>query len=174
MPEPRSAEARQPAVRASEPRLFLAVQYGARADDLPGPRHLRRWAKRALTCDARLVIRWVGEGEGRRLNAAYRARGYATNVLTFVYDGTVPLSGDLVLCAPVIRREAREQGKAFADHCAHLVVHGTLHLQGHDHDNDRAARRMEARETAILAELGIPDPYADPYRGRPEPARRRA
>jgi probable rRNA maturation factor len=83
-------------------------------------------------------------------------------VLTFVYDDGLPLAGDLVLCAPVLRREAREQGKELADHIAHLVVHGMLHLQGFDHATSRAAGVMERRETAILAGLGIPDPYAIP------------
>ncbi len=127
---------------------------------------LRRWAKLALERDVAVALRLVGRAEGERLNAGYRGKPYATNVLTFVYDDVDPLSGDLVLCVPVVRREAREQGKALADHCAHLVVHGMLHLQGYDHDRDRTARRMEARETALLATLGIPDPYADPYAGR--------
>jgi probable rRNA maturation factor len=94
------------------------------------------------------------------LNGVYRGKDYPTNVLTFVYDGTVSLAGDIVLCGPVLRREAKDQGKSFTDHCAHLVVHGMLHLQGYDHDTVRAARIMETRETAILAALGVPDPYA--------------
>lgn len=134
--------------------------------ELPSRSRLRRWAGAAVECDTRVTMRLVGAPEGKRLNTTYRGRPYATNVLTFVYDDGVPLSGDLVLCAPVIRCEAREQGKTFADHCAHLVVHGMLHLQGYDHHTARDARRMEARETAILAMLRIPDPYADPYTGR--------
>jgi probable rRNA maturation factor len=153
----------------ARPRLRLAVQYAVSARGLPTPALLRRWAKAALERDAVLALRLVGAAEGRRLNAQYRGKDYATNVLTFVYDGVGtnaatdadPLSGDLVLCVPVVRREAREQGKTLAQHCAHLVVHGMLHLQGYDHDRDRTARRMEARETALLATMGIPDPYAD-------------
>jgi probable rRNA maturation factor len=113
----------------------------------------------ALTRDARVTLRFVGAREGRALNARYRARDYPTNVLTFVYDDVEPLAGDLVLCVPVVRREAREQGKSFRAHCAHLVIHGMLHLQGFDHERAAEARRMEARETRVLARLGYPDPY---------------
>lgn len=158
----------------SEPRLTLNVQYAVAATGLPSPRSLWRWARSALKREAVVAIRLVGAAEGTRLNAAYRAKPAATNVLTFVYDDTVPLLGDLVLCVPVVQREARAQGKTLADHCAHLVVHGMLHLQGYDHDTARAARRMEALETALLAMLRIPDPYAVPYAGRPPTARRRA
>jgi len=106
-------------------------------------------------------VRFVGGREGRALNARHRGRDYPTNVLTFVYDDTVPLSGDLVLCVPVLRREAREQGKTFRAHCAHLVIHGMLHLQGYDHARAADARRMEAREKRVLARLGYPDPYPE-------------
>jgi probable rRNA maturation factor len=149
------------------PRLALAVQYAVAAATLPTPAVLRRWARVALDGDASVTIRFVGTREGSRLNAGFRGKDCATNVLTFVYDDTTPLSGDLVLCTPVLRREAREQGKALADHCAHLVIHGMLHLQGIDHRSARAAHVMEAREIALLAGLGVPDPYADPYSGRP-------
>ena len=108
--------------------------------------------------------------EGRALNAEYRGKDYATNVLTFVYDDAVPLAGDIVLCVPVLRREARAGGVTLRAHCAHLVVHGMLHLQGHDHATPREAARMEARETALLETLGIADPYAP----RAAAARRRA
>jgi probable rRNA maturation factor len=157
------------------PRLALDVQYAVSARTLPTGAALRRWARAALDGNATVALRFVGAREGRRLNALFRGKDGATNVLTFVYDDTVPLSGDIVLCAPVLRREAREQGKELADHCAHLVVHGMLHLQGLDHHTVRAARAMEARETAILAALGIPAPYATPYVGRvgrPRGARR--
>jgi probable rRNA maturation factor len=105
-------------------------------------------------------MRFVGKREGQTLNARYRGKDYATNVLAFLYDASARIEGDIVLCAPVVREEARAQGKTLADHCAHLVVHGMLHLQGYDHDSVRAARIMEARETAILAALRIADPYA--------------
>jgi probable rRNA maturation factor len=143
-------------------RLALVVQYAVSARTLPPRATLRRWARAALDGNAAVTIRFVGTREGRRLNARFRDRDYATNVLTFVYDDGLPLAGDLVLCAPVLRREAREQGKKLADHIAHLVVHGMLHLQGFDHATARTAGVMERRETAILAGLGIPDPYAIP------------
>jgi len=145
---------------ARAPRLVLSVQYGVAAATLPDAAALRRWGRAALGRDARVTIRFVGALEGRSLNTHYRGKPGATNVLAFVYDDGEPLSGDIVLCAPVLRQEARAQDKRLADHCAHLVVHGMLHLQGYRHDTDRAARAMETRETAILRGLGIDDPYA--------------
>ena len=109
-----------------------------------------------------MTLRFVGAAEGRALNRQYRGRDYATNVLTFVYDdagGRGPVAGDLVLCVPVLQREAREQKKTLRAHCAHLVVHGTLHLQGYDHESDKDARVMEALETELLAASGYRDPY---------------
>lgn len=138
------------------------MQYAVAADTLPKPSALRRWARAALERDAAVALRFVGTRESRSLNARYRGKGQATNVLTFVYDDVLPLTGDLVLCAPILRREARAQRKPLADHCAHLVVHGMLHLQGYDHDSDRHARAMEARERALLARFDIADPYRAP------------
>ena len=146
--------------RRSAPRLALTVQYAVARTGLPVPATLRRWAAAALEGDVRATLRFVGLDEGRTLNAIYRGKEYATNVLTFVYDDAVPLAGDIVLCVPVLRREARAGGKTLRAHCAHLVVHGMLHLQGHDHASPREAGRMEARETALLASLGYADPYA--------------
>ncbi len=148
------------------PRLSLAVQYAASAASLPSASTLRRWARRALTRDARVTLRFVGRREGQMLNALYRGKDYATNVLTFVYDDAGRLEGDIVLCVPVLRQEAKAQGRALERHCAHLVVHGMLHLQGYDHGTGRTARAMEALETAILASLAVPDPYADAGRAR--------
>ncbi len=142
------------------PRLSLAVQYAVSAAKLPGASALRRWARSALERDARVTLRFVGRREGQTLNALYRGKDCATNVLTFVYDDAGRLEGDIVLCAPVLRQEAKVQGKTLGRHCAHLVVHGMLHLQGYDHGTGRTARTMEARETAILAALSVPDPYA--------------
>jgi probable rRNA maturation factor len=147
-------------------RLSLAVQYGVAATTLPRPATVRRWLRAALERDATVAVRFVGTREGATLNAIFRGKERATNVLAFVYDDAMPFAGDLVICAPVLRREARAQGKTLADHCAHLVVHGMLHLQGYDHETNRAARAMESRETAVLLALGVPDPYADPYTGR--------
>jgi probable rRNA maturation factor len=135
------------------------VQYASRARAVPPESALRRWVRAALASDARITVRLVGRAEARRLNHAYRGRDYATNVLTFVLQETPPLEGDLALCAPVIAREARAQGKAVQAHYAHLTVHGVLHLQGYTHARDADAARMEALERRILKRLGYPDPY---------------
>ncbi len=148
-------------MRGRAPRLSLAVQYAVSAASLPPASTLRRWARSALLRDAQVTLRFVGRREGQALNALYRGKDYATNVLTFVYDDAGRLEGDIVLCAPVLRQEAKAQGKTLDRHCAHLVVHGMLHLQGYDHSTFRTARAMEARETAILAALSVPDPYVD-------------
>lgn len=137
--------------------LALTVQYAAPRRGLPAPASLRKWARSALRA-GEITVRFVGRREGRELNRTYRGRDYATNVLSFPYDGHAP-RGDLVLCAPVVAKEARDQGKRLRDHYAHLVVHGLLHLQGWDHENDAAANKMERREIAILSALGIADPY---------------
>jgi probable rRNA maturation factor len=140
--------------------LTLSVQYASNDADLPTRPQIRRWARAALTEAAIVTVRFVGAIEGRALNAQFRHRDYATNVLTFVYDDDSPRTGDVVLCAPVVRREATEQHKPLAAHYAHLVVHGMLHLQGFDHEREADAVLMEARESAILAALGHADPYA--------------
>jgi probable rRNA maturation factor len=138
----------------------VKVQRASRAAHIPPDRTLRQWARAALDREAEVTVRYVAEAEGRRLNRRYRGKDYATNVLTFVYQDQ-PLAGDVVICAPVVAREAREQGKGLRDHHAHLLVHGLLHLQGMDHERSAAAaRRMEAMERRILARLGFGDPYA--------------
>jgi probable rRNA maturation factor len=141
---------------------MLTLQNATRSPSVPTPRTLRRWARAALRRPAAVAVRVVGTAEGRQLNRTWRGRDYATNVLSFAYgsDGGL-LCGDLVLCAPVLAREARQQGKRLIAHYAHLVVHGLLHLQGEDHESESQALRMEARERRILKSLG----YADPYRG---------
>jgi probable rRNA maturation factor len=144
-------------------RLELTVQQAVNSSGLPTKAELRRWLTAALAQSAAVTVRFVGTAEGRRLNREYRDRDYATNVLSFGYGSAghgQALAGDLVLCAPVARREARAQGKTLAAHVAHLTVHGALHLQGHDHQSPSAAARMEALEKRILAQLGYPDPYA--------------
>lgn len=148
-----------PGEGSRRPRLRLAVQYATAAPDVPARSQFRRWAGGALRRAAEVTIRIVDEAEGRGLNRAYRGKDYATNVLTFVY-GARPLSGDLVLCAPVVEREAREQGKAPRAHYAHLTVHGMLHLQGFDHETDAEAEAMETLERRILRRFRIADPYA--------------
>jgi probable rRNA maturation factor len=141
------------------PKLSLTVQYATEADDLPTRPQLRRWARAALKRDCTVTLRLVDADEGRALNASFRGKDYSTNVLTFTYGESDPLEGDIALCVPVITGEARTQGKPAEAHWAHLVVHGMLHLQGHDHEDDAEAREMEARETQILGRLGYPDPY---------------
>ncbi|HLT27609.1 MAG TPA: rRNA maturation RNase YbeY [Zeimonas sp.] len=147
--------------RAAPARLSLGVQLGDEIDELPVSRtRLRRWVAAALESDARIVLRFVGTREGRALNSTYRGRNYPTNVLTFTYDDPDGLHADLAICLPVVRREAREQRKPFVAHLAHLVVHGVLHAQGHEHDTDAGAARMQARESELLARFGLPDPWA--------------
>jgi len=140
-------------------RLSLSVQYATNAKQLPTRQQFRRWVKAALERDVHMVLRVVDEIEGRALNQSYRGKDYATNVLTFVYDDTAPLYGDVVICAPVVAREAKEQGKNLFAHYAHLTLHAALHLQGYDHEKKRDAERMEARETALMLKLRYPDPY---------------
>jgi probable rRNA maturation factor len=136
----------------------VIIQRASRAAHIPPDGTLRKWAAAALRRAASVTLRYVGEAEARSLNLEYRGRDYATNVLTFIYE-TRPLAGDVVICAPVVAREAKAQRKSARAHHAHLLVHGLLHLQGLDHEEEREAARMEARERAILARLGFPDPY---------------
>jgi len=157
--------ARRSGMRRRRPRLVLTVQIAVDDSDIPARRLLRRWAAAALERDAAITIRFVDTAEGRALNRTYRRRKAATNVLSFVYDDEDgALRGDIVVCLPVLKREAAEQGKALDAHCAHLVVHGMLHLQGYDHILPGDATRMESREVAVLTELGFLDPYTPPAR----------
>ena len=136
----------------------VAVQYACRAaGGVPGASSLRAFARAAGAKVAQITLRIVGASEGRRLNRTYRGADRATNVLAF--DG-----GDIVLCHPVVVREARRQEKTLRAHYAHLIVHAMLHLRGYRHDRLRDARRMEKREIAILSQLGCADPYAAPIR----------
>jgi probable rRNA maturation factor len=153
-------------------RLDVAVSYATPRAGLPAAVSFRKWVAAALAGrirEADLAIRIVGSKEGRALNRHYRGKDYATNVLSFpadIADGVklpkgvvMPLLGDLVLCAPVVAREAKEQKKPLAAHYAHLTVHGALHLLGWDHQDPREAECMEQLEREILAGLGIDDPY---------------
>ena len=137
------------------------VQYATDSSILPTRPQFRRWVKAALMQEAEIVLRLVDEAEGRELNQQFRGKDYATNVLTFVYDDTQPLTGDIVLCAPVVSQEAQQQHKDLLAHYAHLTVHGILHLQGYDHIEDADAAEMEQLETQILARLGYGNPYAE-------------
>lgn len=153
-------------------KLSLTVQYvdTSLATILTRPL-LRRWVGAALTVPAELTLRFVAGEEGRSLNRDYRGKDYATNVLTFAYaddaddaddaeaDDLEPVRADIVFCNEVLQQEAREQGKSVLEHAAHLVVHGVLHAQGYDHENDLEAQEMESIETKVLANLGMPDPY---------------
>ncbi|MEK6685461.1 MAG: rRNA maturation RNase YbeY [Pseudomonadota bacterium] len=139
----------------------LAVQYATDSTELPARSQFRRWVKAALMQDAEIVLRLVDEAEGRELNRQFRNKDYATNVLTFVYDDTQPLTGDIVLCAAIVKKEAGQQHKNLLAHYAHLTVHGVLHLQGYDHIEDTEAAAMEQMETQILARLGYDDPYQE-------------
>ena len=152
-----------------KPDLTLSLQFADPRHRDQLPRHkVARWIRAALAAPAQLAVRIVDEDEGRALNRDYRGKDYATNVLSFpaeVPEGLpkgvkFPLLGDLVICAPVVAREADEQGKALNAHYAHLTVHGVLHLLGWDHEDDKEADAMEQLEREILAELGIADPYA--------------
>ena len=122
---------------------------------------MARWIRHALALDAEITVRIVDMEEGRQLNRDYRQKDYATNVLTFDYTQEPVVTADLVLCAPVVAREAAEQNKTLAEHYAHLIVHGALHAQGWDHEtSEQDAQEMEAYETEILTGLGFADPYA--------------
>ena len=146
----------------------LSVQYASEASDLPTRAQVRRWVAAALAHPAEITVRIVDADEARALNQDFRSKAYVPNVLTFEYgeighdeSGHGILGGDVVICAPVVEREAREQGKTAEAHWAHLVIHGCLHLLGYDHLEDEEAEEMEALERELLAELGHPDPYAE-------------
>lgn len=137
------------------------MQYAIDAEGIPTSAQFKKWIKAALTQNAEITIRIVDEPEGQDLNEKFRGKKAATNVLTFFYDDILPLTGDIVLCAAVIEKEAQQQHKALVAHYAHLTVHGILHLQGFDHENDKDASTMEKIETNIVTSLGYNDPYQD-------------
>jgi probable rRNA maturation factor len=143
------------------PEFSLSVQFASEADDLPSRAQIRRWVAAALEHPAEITVRIVDAEEAQALNQDYRSKGYVPNVLTFEYGEISPgvLGGDVVICAPVVEREAREQGKPLKDHYAHMTVHGVLHLLGYDHIEPADADIMESREIAILKHFRIPNPY---------------
>jgi probable rRNA maturation factor len=148
-------------------KLTLSVQYAddRLAESITRPM-IRKWVKAALFAPAEFTIRFVDAEEGQSLNREYRGKDYATNVLTFAYNegeeiaDDEPTRADIILCTDVLQREAAEQKKTVEEHTAHLIVHGVLHAQGYDHEDDEEATEMEALETELLATLGYPNPYA--------------
>jgi len=141
--------------------LSLSLQFADAVHRAQLPRHkVARWIRAALSAPGEITVRIVGTEEGQALNRDFRGKDYATNVLTFDYSHAPVVSADLILCAPVVEAEALAQKISLQDHYAHLLVHGTLHAQGLDHEREAEAQQMESRETAILAGLGIADPYA--------------
>jgi probable rRNA maturation factor len=153
-------------VRATPMNLEVEIQYATGYTDLPAEADFISWVRAALPQDSaavEVVIRLVDEEESHRLNLAYRGKDGPTNVLSFPFEAPPEVSsgllGDLVICAPVVVREARAQGKTELAHWAHMVVHGVLHLQGYDHQSDADAQRMEGLEVSILERLHFPDPY---------------
>jgi probable rRNA maturation factor len=146
------------------PELTLSLQFGKFKDAdkhrAALPRHkVARWIRNTLEVDGEITVRIVDALEGQTLNREYRKKDYATNVLTFDYTQEPVVTADLVLCAPVVVKEAKEQKKTLQEHYAHLIVHGTLHAQGWDHELDEDAQVMELRETDIMARLGFKNPY---------------
>ena len=148
-------------------KLTLSVQYpDARLKEVITRAAIRKWIQAALFAPAELTIRFVDAAEGRELNKQYRGKDYATNVLTFAYnegeqlDEDAPTQADIILCTDVLEKEAAEQNKSVEEHTAHLIVHGVLHAQGYDHEDDDEAAEMEGIETELLAALGYTDPYA--------------
>lgn len=141
------------------PELSLSIQLASKQDHIPNRNQLRRWVKKTLRVDTEVTIRIVDEEEARMLNHTYRGKDYATNVLTFPITETPHLMGDIIICAPVVIKEAEEQNKSIESHFAHLTVHGTLHLHGYDHLTEAQAGLMESIEVTTLADLGYPNPY---------------
>jgi len=148
------------------PEFSLSVQFASEAGELPSRAQVRRWVAAALEHPAEITVRIVDADEAQALNQDYRDKAYVPNVLTFEYgeighdeSGRGVLGGDVVICAPVVEREAREQGKPAKHHYAHMTIHGVLHLQGYDHIDPAEAEIMESREIAILKQFHIPNPY---------------
>ena len=142
-----------------KPKLSLAVQYAIKPEHAPTRAQFRKWVQITLAQGAEITLRIVDTEEGQSLNHGYRGKDYATNVLTFPIMQDPLLMGDIVLCAPVVEKEAAEQGISLESHYAHLTVHGVLHLQGYNHKNDADAEIMETLESQIVMNLGYADPY---------------
>ena len=150
------------------PALQLSLQFADASHRSLLPRHrVARWVRAALQRPAQIAVRIVGADEGRALNGQYRGKDYATNVLTFDYEQEPVVVADLILCAPVVAAEAEQLGLALEAHYAHLLVHGALHAQGFDHEDEAEAEAMEARESALMLALGFADPYLVPNKRSP-------
>ncbi len=141
------------------PKLSLSIQFATEQNNLPTQNQLRKWVKASIRVDTEATIRIVDEPEARQLNKTYRGKDYATNVLTFPITEEPELMGDIIICAPVVIKEASEQKKSIEAHFAHLTVHGTLHLHGYDHLTEAQAELMESIEVTTLLNLGYPNPY---------------
>lgn len=143
------------------PVFNFSFQQLSKFEDLPSRSKMVRWLKKALASDSMVTVRFVDEEEGRELNNSYRKKDYATNILTFDYVREPVVEADLVVCVPVLRKEALDQNKSLEEHLAHLLVHGALHALGYDHMNDEEAEVMERKETEIVMDLGFNPPYPD-------------
>jgi len=146
---------------SKQPILSMDVQYASKLAGLPTITQFKRWARNTIRVDSEITLRIVDEAEGRELNKTYRQKDYATNVLTFPLAEEPFIMADIVICAPVVAKEAKAQGKTLEAHFAHLTAHGILHAHGYDHEIAEQAELMESVETQILTKLGYPDPYAD-------------
>ena len=151
----------------SNSKLLIDIQYASAAieqalNEQVSEALMKKWVKAATTRSGQLTLRFVNASEGKKLNLAYRNKDKATNVLTFPYElSKTNLLADIIFCLPVVKKEAKEQGKAFKAHLAHLVIHGCLHAQAYDHETDKEAKKMESLEVQILKKLGFPNPYLD-------------
>lgn len=137
----------------------MDVQFASEITGLPSTAQFKKWARKTIRVDAQITLRIVDEIEGRALNKEYRGKDYATNVLTFPLAEEPFIMADIVICAPVVAKEAKDQGKSLEAHFAHLTVHGVLHAHGHDHEVHEQAELMESIETQVLGNLGYADPY---------------
>lgn len=141
--------------------FYLSTQQMSKFPQLPAKKTMERWMKSAIERDTSVTVRFVDEEEGRMLNNTYRHKDYATNVLTFDYTLEPEVTADIVICVPVLERQAAEQNKTFKAHLAHLLIHAVLHAHGYDHLNEEEAEVMEARETELMLKLKFPNPYSD-------------
>jgi probable rRNA maturation factor len=151
----------------SNSKLLIDIQYASAAieqalNEQVSEVLMKKWVKAATHQSGMLTLRFVNAAEGKKLNLAYRNKDKATNVLTFPYElSKTNLLADIIFCLPVVKKEAKEQGKAFKAHLAHLIIHGCLHAQAYDHETDKEAKKMESLEVQILKKMGFPNPYLD-------------